>query len=83
LISSHRKYNRGQEVAEIAAADDDDDDNGDLPLATWMHKICRDILSLCDLDAHVITDDDVITAVTQTEEDIATEVKRKETNEPK
>jgi hypothetical protein len=85
---------RGQEVAETTengcneendaavaapAADDDDDD---LPLSEWVHKVDGDIRASYDLDAYVSIDDEVVTAKTQTEENIAMEVKRKETNEP-
>jgi hypothetical protein len=64
--------------APAAAADDD----GDLRLSERVRKVDRDILASCDLDAYVSIDDDVATAETQTEEGIAMEVKRKETNEP-
>jgi hypothetical protein len=47
-----------------------------------VRKVDRDILASCDLDAYISIDDDVVTAETQTEEDIAMEVKRKQTNEP-
>jgi hypothetical protein len=46
-----------------------------------VHKVDRDILASYDLDGYVSIDDDV-TAEIQTEEDIAMEVKRKESNEP-
>jgi hypothetical protein len=68
-------------AASPAAADDDDDDD-DLPLSERVGKVDRDTLASYDLDAYVSIDDDVVTAEIQTEEDIAVEVKRKETNEP-
>jgi hypothetical protein len=45
-------------------------------------KVDHDILASYNLDTYVSIDDDIVTAETQTEEDIAMEVKRKETNEP-
>jgi hypothetical protein len=44
-----------------------------------VRKVDRDILASYDLDAYVSID--YVSAETQTEEDIAMEVKRKETNE--
>jgi hypothetical protein len=41
-----------------------------------VRKVNRDILASYNLDAYVSMDDDVVTAETQTEEDIAVEVKR-------
>jgi hypothetical protein len=94
LFSSRRNYNRGQEVAKTTengcnevndaavAAPADDDNSDDLPLSEWVHKEDCDILASYDLDAYVSIDSDIVTAKTQTEKNIAMEVKIKQTNEP-
>jgi hypothetical protein len=74
--------NEENDAAVAAPVTNDDDDDDDLRLYEWVRKVGRDILASYDLDAYVSIDDDVVMAEIQTEEDIAVEVKRKETNEP-
>jgi hypothetical protein len=60
---------------------DDDDDDDDLPLSEWVRKIDCGVLGQYDYDAYATIYDDIVTAETQTDEEIVTEMRSKDGKE--
>jgi hypothetical protein len=71
---------RGVDVTE-KEDDVDVDDDDDLALAEWVRKVDCGVLGQYDYDAYVTIDDDIVTAETQTDEEIVREMRSKNEEE--
>jgi hypothetical protein len=74
---------RVQEGVDVTEKEDDvdDDDDDDLPLSEWMRKVYCGVLGQYGYDAYATIDDGIITAETQTDEEIVREMGSKDEKE--